>query len=310
MNTYSQKIINKISNDNLINDLQNDFSDYEEIIEIDNDQLFDYINVAEYNMNQIPANLSISTMSVACGLGTKFKIDNIYKYMILDSDNIIAIKCKKGLRCLDGFKEKFKSTNKNSTKVFSNQNTIIVRVSDTRFINIKLFKNGSIQMSGCKEMSDANIAVNKLIAKLSEVFHVKNSDVLNEITFVDEPNSLTVLNPKIDLINTNFGVSYLINKDSLYGLLTGKNILCRLSEKHSCVNIKHKIGSDSEDIYVSIFVFQTGNIIITGGKKAEYVRDAYNFIVGFLNQNKTKIMKKDISKILSADDFKEILDLE
>jgi len=167
-------------------------------------------------------------------------------------------------------------------------------------------------MSGCKDILDANIAVNKLIMKLSEIFFIKNEDVLDEITFVDDPNSLTVINPKIDLINSNFGVNYLINKDCLYEILTSKNILCRLSEKHSCVNIKHKINStlEQDDTYVSIFVFQTGNIIITGGKKAEYVRDAYNFIVSFLNKNKQKIMKKDISKILSIDDFKEILEIE
>lgn len=34
----------------------------------------------------------ISTMSITCYLGTIFDLTNIEKYMILESDNIIAIK--------------------------------------------------------------------------------------------------------------------------------------------------------------------------------------------------------------------------
>jgi TATA-box binding protein (TBP) (component of TFIID and TFIIIB) len=327
MNTYSQKTSKSTKNNKKTNDTLNqsnalnqpninvvnvadiiNMDEYEEVIEVDDNQHIDYINVGSYNMNILPENLSICTMSLACHLGTKFKVDNIYKYIQLESDYIVAVKSPKGMRCMDGIKEKFKSTNKNSKKVFSNQYTIIIQISETRFLNVKLFKNGSIQMTGCKEISDANVAVNKLIKKLGEKLFVKNNDVLSEITFIEEPDNLKMSNFKIDLIVSNFGVNYLINKENLFQLLTEKNILSRLSVQHSCVNIKHKIATEKDDVFISIFVFQTGNIIITGGKKAEYVRDAYNFIVGFLSQHKQKIMKKDISKLLNADDFKEILE--
>jgi len=260
-----------------------------------------------FNMNTLPANLSICTMSLACYLGTKFNVENIYKYLQLEDNYIVAVKSPKGIRCIEGIKERFKSTNKNSKKVFSNQYTIIIRISETRYLNVKLFKNGSIQMTGCKELSDANIAINKLILKLGEKLFIKNDDTLSEITFVEEPHNLIMSKFKIDLIVSNFGVNYLINKESLYKLLTEKNILSRLSVQHSCVNIKHKIATE-EDVFISIFVFQTGNLIITGGKKAEYVKDAYNFIVGFLSQHKQRIMKKDITKLLNAEDFKEIME--
>jgi TATA-box binding protein (TBP) (component of TFIID and TFIIIB) len=326
MNTYSQKTPKTSKNSKIskkINDTLNEpkteiaiinnsdivnLDEYDEVIEIEENQRIDYIDIDSYNMNTLPSNLSICTMSLACNLGTKFKLDNIYKYLQLESNNIVAVKCQKGMRCMDGIKERFKSTSKNSKKVFSNQYTVIIQISETRFLNVKLFKNGSIQLVGCKEISDANIAVGRLISKLGEKLFVKNDDILSEITFVDDPENLKMSNFKIDLIVSNFGVNYLINKESLFKLLTEKNILCRLSVQHSCVNIKHKIASEKDDIFVSIFVFQTGNIIITGGKKAEYVKDAYNFIVGFLSQNKQKIMKKDISKLLSAEDFKEILE--
>ena len=314
MNTYS---MNKNKSNNNLASLN---AEFEEIIEIDNDiDIVDYIDIASYNMDQIPPNVSISTMSLSCYLGTLFIPDNIYKYRnnLLDENSIIAIKSKKGLACLDKYKDKFKSTNKNSKKNFYNQLTVIVKVYDEKFINVKLFKNGSIQMTGCKLLSDANIVINKLIGKLKETLYIEKKPeqadphVANEIVevkFVENPDNLSMSKFKIDLINSNFGVNYLINRESLYKLLTEKNVLCRISSIHACVNIKFKIQTpDNTDSYVSIFVFQTGNIIITGAKKAEHVRDAYYYIVSFLSQNKQKIMKKDITSLLSAEELQEIL---
>jgi len=229
--------------------------------------------------------------------------------MILEEENIVAIKSSKGIRCLNSIKNKFKSTNKNSKKNFYNQNTIIIKIMDDRYINIKLFKNGSIQMTGCKKISDANLAVNKLINKLKEKLTIKKEDGYNEITFIENPDVLTLTNFKIDLINSNFAINYLINKENLYNLLIKNNVLCRLSPIHSCVNIKYKIMiNENESTSISIFVFQTGNIIITGAKKAEHIKEAYHYIVNFLNHNKMNIMKKEIGKILTADDIKEILE--
>jgi len=262
----------------------------------------DYININDYNMDKIPTNVSISTMSIGCNLGTSFNMKNIYDHLTLLNDNIIAIKSSEGIRCIEEFKSKFKSTNKNSKKNFYNQNTIIMHIDEDKFINIKLFKNGSLQMSGCKALSDVNIAIYKLITRLSEKIRIEESN--DFIPFVENIDDFRLVKFKIDFINSNFGVNYLINKANLYQLLTEQNILCRLSAIHACVNIKHKI---SNDIYISIFIFQTGNIIITGAKTAENIKEAYIFIVKFLNKNKSKIIKKDISKILSAEEIEEIL---
>jgi hypothetical protein len=59
-------------------------------------------------------------------------------------------------------------------------------------------------------------------------------------------------------------------------------------------------------MFCQYLYFQTGSIIIIG-KKADYIKEAYSFIVSFLNKNKHKIIKRDISKMLSADEIKEIL---
>lgn len=326
--------IHKINN---INNINKEFYDKEiydieyNIDEIENKEIIQYIDIQSYNMNLIPSNVSISTMGLTCYLGTSFNVSNIYKYMILEYDNVVAIKTNQGMRCLESLKHVFNSTNKNSGKNFFNQNTIIIRAKDNKFLNVKLFKNGSIQMTGCKDLNDANIVINKLINKLKEVLMIRkeaikeaikesiiNNDpettitftppqILLEIKFVENINDLNVSKFKINLINTNFGINYFINKEELFNILTSKNIFCRITTNHACVNIKYKIVTNNIESLVSIFVFQTGNIIITGAKKAEDIRSAYNFIVQFLNQNKSKIIKKDISSVLTIEDLKEVL---
>lgn len=308
MNTENIQIIetNNTSDEQIIiHALTSEYEIFDESDILDNNTFINYIDINTYNMNVIPNNVSISTMSLASSFATLVKTDNIFKYMILEEDNIIAIKSSGGIRCIQEYKPKFKSINKNSKRLFFNQNTIIVRVDTDRFVNIKLFKNGSMQMTGCRYLNDANIVINKLVKKLRERLIVKTDNGFIEIDFIDNHDALHITRFKIDLINSNFGVSYSINKENLFRLLTDRNVLCRLSPIHSCVNIKHKIVSD--DTFISIFVFQTGNIIITGAKKPEHVREAYNYIVRFLNENKQRVIKKDINKLLSREEINEVL---
>jgi TATA-box binding protein (TBP) (component of TFIID and TFIIIB) len=255
-------------------------------------------------MDAIPNNVTISTITVNCNLNTLMLLDNISNYMPIDLENIIAIKSGKYniLRCIDNQQDKFKSINKNYKKNFYNQLTIIIKVSEDKYINIKLFKNGSIQMTGCKSLIDINIAINKLINKLK--LNISIDD--NIITFIDNIENIKVISFKIDLINSNFGINYKINREQLYNILIKQNILCRISSIHACINIKYKIISNDNITYISIFIFQTGNIIIIA-KNPEHIKLAYIYIVDFLNKNKQNIIKKNINDYFDSEYIKKFL---
>lgn len=319
--------MNKLAKDNsYINTCSSSEYEYEYNCE---KKIIQYIDIPSYNMDLIPSNVSISTMNLTCHLGSKFCVKNIYKYMILEEDNVVAIKSPDGVRILRGVHFESNSINKNSGENFYNQYTIIVNAHDNVYLNVKLFNNGSIGISGCKDLNDANIVINKVIFKLKEILMIKKKshnqndqddqddqdnqniqcqNLLKEIKFVVNPDEIQFSNFKVNLINTNFAVNYNINKEELLSLLTANGVFCIIATNHACVNVKHKIIEDNKENTVSIFVFQTGNIIITGAKKTEHVRSAYNFIVNFLNKNKNKIMKKNIANILTIDDIKSVLD--
>ena len=97
----------------------------------------------------------------------------------------------------------------------------------------------------------------------------------------------------------------------MYSILKSRNVSCRYEPLiHACVNIKlpNVDENDKTTKTPSIFVFQSGNIIITGARYQNQIISAYKYIMKILNDNYDKIVKKDIMNILDQTDLKEILE--
>ena len=279
----------------------------------ENYKFIDFLNVEKNEIKNLPEGISISTMCSSCKLNTKLDITNIKKYLQLNADDILTVKTnKEELRTLIAIKNKpkrmkkiestivKKDTSKNS---FYNQITVVVRVdegeiedlNDAPRINLKLFKNGSVQMSGCKSLRNINIALNKLIFKLKEVKGKIEDGKIVDKTFVEDIDMITVKDFKIDMINSNYKVAIMIDRDKLYNLLQKKKIKSSYEPCiRACVIIKYIPEKDNIEIKeVSVFVFQKGNIIITGARSQSHIISAYNYINNILLTHKDDIIKKD-----------------
>ena len=171
-------------------------------------------------------------------------------------------------------------------------------------INLKLFKNGSIQMSGCKSIIDCENILTILNKNLNKTFALMENNTITDKPFymkVENLNSdnLLIYDFKIILINSNFKVNYSIKREQLYKILLKQKISCRYQPCiHACVNIKFKDNID-EIKPVSIFVFQSGNVIITGAKEPDRINNAYNYINTILNENLNEIQRKDIDLLFN-----------
>jgi TATA-box binding protein (TBP) (component of TFIID and TFIIIB) len=279
----------------------------------ENYKFIDFLNVEKNEIKNLPEGISISTMCSSCKLNTKLDITNIKKYLQLNADDILTVKTnKEEMRTLIAIKNKpkrmkkvepivvKKDTSKNS---FYNQITVVVRVdegeiedlNDAPRINLKLFKNGSVQMSGCKSLRNINIALNKLIFKLKEVKGKIEDGKIVDKTFIEDPNIITVKDFKIDMINSNYQVAIMIDRDKLYNLLQKKKIKSSYEPCiRACVIIKYIPEKDNTEMKeVSVFVFQKGNIIITGARSKSHIISAYNYINNILLTHKDDIIKKD-----------------
>lgn len=124
--------------------------------------------------------------------------------------------------------------------------------------------------------------------------------------------SLKVTDFNIRMINSNCKVPFKINREILYYLLKQDKIKCRYDpNSHACVNIRYEINTNDK---VSIFVFQSGSIIITGGKTISDINKGYNYIMDIISKHYESIKKKDLDNYINSleddnDENKNIINL-
>ena len=251
------------------------------------------IDIEKLEINNLPDGVKVATMCSSCVLGTKLNLDNIEKYMCLSEEDILTIKRgKDSVKSLIELKKPSKRAINNKKKAggnnFYNSITLIVRVTNGPTkninmeprINVKLFKNGSLQMSGCKNIDNVNTVLEKILIKLKSVKGKLEEGKIKEVTFVEDINTLGINNFKIDMIYCNYKISIQVDREKLYDLLKKKKVKCIYEPCiRACVIIKFVPTTDNIDCKeVSIFIFKKGNIIITGARSRAQVVEAYTYI--------------------------------
>ena len=270
-------------------------------------QFIDYLNVKENEIKDLPKGVSISTMCASCKLGTKLNLDLIKQYLPLCSDDILTVKVnKEEMRTLITNKKKKRRSKKKKNKKcnpFYNQTTVVVRIyegdytdlNNEKKINVKLFRNGSIQISGLKKIEYTNRALNKLVYRLSQIKAKIIDSKIEEIKFVDDYDSLGIYDFKVYMINSNYRVNMQIDRSKLYKLLLKKKIKAQYEKCiRACVIVKYTPPrSNQEEKEVSVFIFEKGNIIITGARNIFHIIDSYNYINSILLEHVDDISKKN-----------------
>jgi TATA-box binding protein (TBP) (component of TFIID and TFIIIB) len=263
--------------------------------------------VPDEMMFKLPKGVSISTMCAKCKLGTELNIDLIKNHMNLSEDDILTFKLNNdNMRTLIDAKKKKRRTKRKikiTSNPFYNQITVVIRINEGPYtnmhdepkINLKLFKNGSIQISGLKNIEYANKALNKLIYCLSQVKGKMIDGKIQEVSFVEDKTKLGIYDFEIYMINSNYMVNLMIDRAKLYALLLMKKIKSSYEKcVRACVNVKYVPPiHNSEEKDVSVFIFEKGNIIITGARNFHHVIATYEYINNILLNHIDDISKKD-----------------
>jgi TATA-box binding protein (TBP) (component of TFIID and TFIIIB) len=200
-----------------------------------------------------------------------------------------------------GFSKKMlrKKRKKTKKKTFYNQATIHV-IHDDKIMNVKLFNNGNIQITGLKGVSQGPHLIEKLI------------QYFQDLSILDE--SVSLVSHKLVLINSDFDLGYEINRDALhnkiieYGLYSsyepciypGVNIKYFMNTNNydgicDCLtmcNGKGRADGDGDCKKVTIAVFKSGKVIITGGQHTDQLETAYRFIKNFIDERKELFVLK------------------
>jgi len=289
--------------------------------------LINGIYIAKQDLLSIPSDLAISTTTVTMKVNVFFNVENIGLYFD-DFDNILIGK-RYGNRVVNNLIniKKIKSDKKKKRKEkknFYNQVSLIFRTctlmgldpskisqkEGLKTVNVKLFINGSIQMTGCKHLDNIRSSLELLFEKLkiTKVILNKNMEFIEKPFVIDTTllNINNVNNFYIQMINTNFNIQFHINRSKLFQLLLDNNIDASFDPIiHACVNIKYYLISKKTKT-ISIFVFESGSITIAGSNSCSEILEAYNFINKFILSNYNVLLTKDITPNLIIDFIKKI----
>jgi len=245
-------------------------------------------------------NLRVSTITSILKISTDIDLKKIYDnipitnyipFIEYGSDNPPKGFSKKMLK---------KMRKKTKKKIFYNQATVHV-VHDGKIMNVKLFNNGKIQITGLKKVNQATVLVKTLI------------EYFQDLSVLDYESKL--VESKLVLINSDFDLGYEINREVLHGeiidcglyssyepcIYPGVNIKYFMNINYArggvccCENIcngKGDADGDGDCKKVTIAVFKSGKVIITGGQNTNQLETSYHFIKNFIDERKELFVLK------------------
>lgn len=211
-----------------------------------------------------------------------------------------------------GISRRRKKTSENTSgiKRFDNQLTLEYRFpheDNYTTLNCKIFKNGNIQMTGIKHVDQGRLFVDQII----DLIKAAPDTVGNK-------NDLENTRYLIRMINCDYKIGHCVKRDVLFKIMVSEyNNMCSFEP---CIypgvkiqymwnaNNKRCDGNcycNSQCIYgkgngrianhckkITIAVFQSGCIIITGAQSLEQVNEAYNWMNNILLKHSARIEKK------------------
>ena len=250
-------------------------------------------------------NLHISTMVQIGKLNTQIILKSLAE-SLNTNDNILYIEY--GSEINKGFNDKKLSKKKlESKKYFYNQLTLHIHNSlkKNKRVNVKIFNNGRIQMTGIN--SDL-VGSTTMEIVLKEFIQLSNKcDIFSDINILQIGDLETVL------INSDFDIHHEVDRESLHRSIVDNGYLSSYEPcNYPGVNIKYYYnplkrnfgicdcekpcngkGLNDTCKKITIAVFKSGKIIITGGRSKYHIQIAYEFITEFIQENREKVLKKD-----------------
>jgi TATA-box binding protein (TBP) (component of TFIID and TFIIIB) len=270
------------------------------------------LNNADIQISEV----RISTKVVLCSLGVDINLDTFFKHIepytnVEKNYKIISLEYMDNVAKGIPKQKKKKQSQANSSLIkkrqsFYNQVTIIVE--HIKSINIKIFRNGSIHITGIVDEDLGKKAIQFLCDEINLIY-LKDQSITNN-NIID----LGVHNWKVVLINSDFSCNFKIRREKLFEILdtkcglvvnyesdnypgvktsyywnvgdTQKTGICKCKIGKTCSG--KGLGTEEESDScrkITISIFQSGKIIITGARDNAQIKDAYQFITRILREN-------------------------
>lgn len=154
-------------------------------------------------------------------------------------------------------------------KSFFNQ--ITLNFKDINKKSIKIFSNGKLQLTG--------------LTSQYECIHVSDYVVALLNYILPQTPGIAITKSYIGMLNSNFSVLYNIDLVKFNKILQQNGNCFSVYNPESYPAINLKIYLDENERSLSVFIFGTGNIVITGSKTLQEMQSAYLYITKLLGDH-------------------------
>ena len=258
--------------------------------------------------------LRISTLVTTGHLGTVLSLDKLFDQFYINaipigypSEGFLKIEYRE--KAIGYSSRDLLSKRKVSKNSFFNQSTLVVRKLREdgltyKEVNIKLFANGGFQMTGVTSETYSRSVLQWVI----DLFH-KFDDQISE-------KPLTIDRFSVQLLNSDYKMNSLVRRDELHKILVNNYKLFSTLETtiYQGINTKYYYNEkslnkngicwceracsgqgDGKELgnckRITIAIFQTGSVIITGARNHEQLNEAYEFINKILVKHCSETLK-------------------
>jgi len=220
----------------------------------------------------------------------RYKVDTQTVYMSLGSTlnlSALSILLKEEFR-VDNFFDNALVRRKNNfpklkTRTFFNSLSFCFMFKGHR-IHTKLFRTGMVHMSGLvtSELIDL---VTELIHRLVYTCHVKNEQEYNEkdVHVIETLETYKIQDIRTVMIHGVYAHPRRINRLEAFKLLQAQNFNVKYDPKlHNALNIRFVNDMTGKTGDGSFLIFESGKIIITGGRSVEKYETRFNEIMNVI----------------------------
>ena len=258
--------------------------------------------------------LRISTLVTTGHFGSTINLDKLFeqfpKYAIpIGYPSEGFLKLEYGEKAIGFSSRDILSKRKVSKNSFFNQATLVVRKkkednSGFKEVNIKIFANGGFQMTGITSEIYSRNVLNWLI----EIFNSLTTKLSTKDYLIDRFS--------VQLLNSDYKMNALVRRDELHKILVNQYRLFSTLETtiYQGINTKYYYNEEStrkngicwcerpcsgqgngktlgECKRITIAIFQTGSVIITGARNQEQLNESYDFINNIIKNHAREVLK-------------------
>ena len=265
--------------------------------------------VPDLTMSAVRISTMVTTCHAGCGISLRKIFENFSKWAIpFGYPGEGFLKMEYETKVIGSSTRDVLTKRKLTDKTFFNQATLVIRKAISRGgwkeVNIKLFANGGIQMTGVPTYEFSQESIAFVLKEISD----KQPDV-----FIGTPG-LTKF--RVQLINSDYSINRHIYQEKLHKILSNVYNLFSSHEStiYQGVNTKYyynKKGNpqrpgiceckqtcsgqgdgdgEGQCKRITISPFSSGKIIITGAREMDQINEAYVFFNRILDRHQDEIL--------------------